>query len=98
MNWSYESMFYGADILSKDFKERAFIGNYQKLGLMKNGYLFVLTPDKKIHKYRIVKQTLYDVKYEEMKDISDEEIKEIISYYQSATYFFKNHINRWKEK
>ena len=98
MNWSYESMFYGADILSKKFKERAFIGNYQKLGLMKNGYLFVLTPDKKIHKYKIIKQTLYDVKYEEMKDISDEEIRETISYYQSATYFFKNHINRWKEK
>jgi len=98
MNWSYKSMFYGADILSKDFKERAFIGNYQKLGLMKNGYLFVLTPDKKIHKYRIVKQTLYDVKYEEMKDISDAEILETISYYQSATYFYKNGINRWKEK
>lgn len=98
MNWNYESMFYGADILSKKFKERAFIGNYQKLGLMKNGYLFVLTPDKKIHKYKIIKQTLYDVKYEEMKDISDEEIRETISYYQSATYFFKNHINRWKEK
>ena len=98
MNWSYKSMFYGADILSKDFSERAFIGNYQKLGLLKNGYLFVLTPDKKIHKYKILKQTLNSVKYEEMKDISDEEIRETISYYQSATYFFKNHINRWKEK
>jgi len=97
MNWSYESMFYGSDILSKEFKERAFIGNYQKLGLLKNGYLLVLTPDKKIHKYKIIKQTLYDVKYEEVEDISQEEILETIAYYQSATYFFKHQLNRYKK-
>jgi len=97
MGWSYDSMFYGDDILSKKFKERAFIGNYQKLGLMKNGFLYVLTPDKKIHKYQILHQTLNDVKYKEISEISDEEISETVSYYQSATYFFKNHINRWKK-
>jgi hypothetical protein len=96
MGWSYESMFYGDNILNKDFKERAFIGNYQKLGLMKNGYLYVLTPDKEIHKYKIVAQTLYNVKYEEIKEISKEEMLETISYYQSADYFYKNHINRFK--
>jgi phosphoglycerol transferase MdoB-like AlkP superfamily enzyme len=98
MGWSYESMFYGNDILSDLFKERAFIGNYQKLGLLKNGYLYVLTPNKEIHKYKIMKQTLNSVKYEEIKDISEEEIKETISYYQSAAYFYKNHINRWKKE
>ena len=97
MGWSYESMFYGDDILSENFKERAFIGNYQKLGLIKNGFLYVLTPDKKIHKYKIVKQTLNNVKYEEISDISEAEIKETVAYYQSAAYFFKHHLNRWKK-
>ena len=97
MGWSYESMFYGDDILSDNFKERAFIGNYQKLGLIKNGFLYVLTPDKKIHKYRVVKQTLYSVKYEEMDDITQEEILQTVTYYQSAAYFYKNHLNRWKK-
>ena len=95
MDWDYESMFYGENILSDNFDERAFIGNYQKLGLMKNGFLYVLTPDKKIHKYKILEQTLYNVKYKEIKEISEEEILETVAYYQSATYFYKNHINRW---
>ena len=31
LNFSYDSFFFGTDILSPDFKPRAFIANYQKL-------------------------------------------------------------------
>lgn len=29
LGWSYESKFYGSNILSPEFKPRAFVGNYQ---------------------------------------------------------------------
>jgi phosphoglycerol transferase MdoB-like AlkP superfamily enzyme len=96
MGWSYKSMFYGEDILSDTFKERAFIGNYQKLGLLQKDKLLVLTPDKKIHKYKILQQTLRSVKYEDDKNISQEESLDIISYYQSAAYLYKHNLNRYK--
>jgi len=34
LHQSYEAKFYGDDILRDDHKARAFIGNYQKLGLL----------------------------------------------------------------
>ena len=95
MGWNYESLFYGNDILSNDFKQRAFIGNYQKLGLLQNNQLLVLTPDKNLHKYNILEETLSSIKYQEDYNISEQDKLDIITYYQSASYFYKHNINRW---
>ena len=89
LGFDYKAKFYGNDILKENFKERAFIGNYQKLGYVKNGYLYYLTPDKKSHKEKIEKLTLKSVKYHPEK-ITQEEEKEIITYYQSASYIYEN--------
>ncbi|NPA65776.1 MAG: sulfatase-like hydrolase/transferase [Epsilonproteobacteria bacterium] len=96
LNFSYKSLFYGNDILKESFKQRAFIGNYQKLGYLKNDILTVLFPDKTSKSYKIEKQTLTSVKY---KDIAvDKELEEdTITYYQSASYFYDNGINRWEK-
>ena len=95
LNFSYESLFYGNDILAPDFKERAFIGNYQKLGFFRDGKLTVLLPNKTSKEFRIKKQTLRSVQYEDIAtDPKDEE--DTITYYQSASYFYDNGINRWK--
>ncbi len=48
LNFSYESPFFGQDILRPDFKPRALIANYVKLGLLKNDSLLVLAPRQKI--------------------------------------------------
>jgi len=97
MKWNYKSKFYGNDILDPSFQERAFIGNYQKLGLVKNKDLFVLEPDKTIHQYHIVGQTLRDVTYKEIATVSQKDELDAITYYQSASYLYSHHLNRWKE-
>ncbi len=98
MKWNYESQFYGNDIMNPNFKERAFIGNYQKLGFVKNKNLFVLGVDKGLQKYNIIGQSLRDVKYQEIDTISQEDELDAIAYYQSASYLYTHHINRWKQK
>jgi hypothetical protein len=95
MNWSYKSKFYGDDILSSAFKERAFIGNYQKLGLLRDNKLTILTPDKKVREYLITDQKLRSVKYKDIKPL-DKDVLDAITYYQSASYFYKHKLDRWE--
>jgi len=96
MNWSYESKFYGKDILDKKFRERAFIGTYQKLGFLRNRRLLVLEPDRSVHEYSIVSQGLRSIKYKEITPLKKDET-DAITYYQSASYLYKHHLNRWKQ-
>ena len=93
MNWSYQSKFYGEDILDDNFNERAFIGTYQKLGFLRNNMLVILEPDKIIHEYQIAHQGLYDVKYEEVDPFQEDKL-DAITYYQSASYFYGMGIDR----
>lgn len=98
MGWEYKSQFYGDNILDPNFKERAFIGNYQKLGLLKEKNLFVLEPDRTIHQYHIVEESLKDATYRETESISPRDELEIITYYQSASYLYAHHLNRWQKR
>lgn len=92
MNWSYKSKFFGKDITQMaPEEERAFISNYQKLGYIKNDRLTILSPQQKITHYQINPQT-----GEMKKEANDPEIeKEAIIYYQSASYIYKNKLNKW---
>ena len=94
----YDARFYGNDILNDRFKQRAFIGNYQKLGYVKNGYLYYLTPDKQVHKKRIDALGLHSVRYRNADaNVSEQEIEEIVTYYQSAAYFYHKGVERKKD-
>ncbi len=88
---SYKAKFYGDDIFSKNFKERALIGNYQKLGLFRDGVLTYLTPDKKVHTKRVKKQTLDSVEYEDISTNAEDE-RDAIALYQSASYLYKHRL------
>ena len=94
---TYEAKFYGDDILRDDHRERAFVGNYQKLGLLRNNGLTVLSPDESVQHYNIVNQTLYGVTYEEAIP-SPQDINDTISYYQSASYLYKHHLYSRQEE
>jgi phosphoglycerol transferase MdoB-like AlkP superfamily enzyme len=94
LNFNYKSYFFGQDILSDDFAERALIGNYQKLALYKNNKLVILSPQQKIeimddpnHLDSIVKEktalTALDI--------------EAMSYYQGSSYILKHRLNRGKK-
>jgi len=88
---SYEAKMYGDNILANDHQERALIGNYQKLGLLKKNKLTILSPDKTVQSYIITKQTISAASYEE-KNVSEDDIKDIVTYYQSASYLYKNQL------
>ncbi len=91
LHFSYDSFFFGKNILAPDFKERALIANYQKLGLLNNEELLILSPRKGI--------SLVDIHSKEpfLKKINASYpfVKEMMSYYQGADYVLKNRLNRW---
>ncbi len=92
LGFRYKSYFWGNDILSKDFDERALIGNYQKLGLYKDNKLVILSPGKKIHMIERP-ETEKGIK----KVAADTPLSlEAIAYYQGADFILRNRMNRWK--
>ena len=91
LNFSYESKFFGKDILKMELEqERAFIGTYQRLGFIKKGRLVVLDLKKERNLYQIDPIT-----GEEKKILPDQKLfDEAISYYQAADYLNQHHLNR----
>ena len=92
LNWSYESKFFGKDIVKMEpSEERAFIANYQKLGYIKNDRLTILSPQEKVTYYKIDR-----FKGSMEKCQKDENLlNEAITYYQSANYVYKKKLNKW---
>ena len=94
LNFSYDSKFYGRDIFHTTAEQqRAFIGNYQKLGYMRNGRLTILSPREEVSAYRIdfANSTTTPI------PVDETDLAEAITYYQSADLAFKNNLNRWSE-
>lgn len=52
LGFSYDSRFYGQDILAADFSPRAFMATYQDLGYYKDDILTVLSPVRKVKQYQ----------------------------------------------
>jgi len=93
LHWDYKSKFYGKDILSDDFKPRALIGTYQKLGLYQNNKLTILTPDASAKTYKVKALKLKSTEYEEVP-IDKKDLDDAVGYYQSASYFYKHYLDR----
>ncbi|WP_312076872.1 LTA synthase family protein [Chryseobacterium sp.] len=88
LNWNYKTSLYGKDInQTKPGSERAFIGNYRTLGLLRNN-LFTQIDDRKRVKQFTVSGT--DRSLSEVNFKNEDLIKETISYYQTASERFKN--------
>ncbi len=89
LNWNYESKLFGRDVNKIEaFQERALIGNYQKLGLLKNDKVMVLGTVKTANFYN------WDRKNNDIKPLpmDNEFLDETISYYQTADYLFQNEL------
>jgi phosphoglycerol transferase MdoB-like AlkP superfamily enzyme len=93
LNISYESFFFGENILSSDFEGRALIANYQKLGLLKKEELLFLSPGKQIN--RIILNHGEPVLEKISRNYPG--VKELMAYYQGADYAFIHRLNRWHE-
>lgn len=87
-NWNYNSSFLGKDILKmQPSKERAFLGNYRTLGMLKRNIFTEINDRKKINQYNWDNQN----KHLEKLKVTNDTLKELtLSYYQVASERFKN--------
>ncbi|MDQ7085426.1 MAG: sulfatase-like hydrolase/transferase [Sulfurovum sp.] len=95
LNWDYQSKFYGKNILSKHFKPRALIGTYQKLGLYQNNKLTMLLPNGTSKAYKVKELGLHHNTYEEIIPLA-QDLEDTIDYYQSASYFHTQGLDRYE--
>lgn len=87
LNWDYNSNLFGMDILKMAPEdERAFIGNYSKLGLLKADKLMILSDQKKASFYQWNKEDNSLITL----PMDEEFLKETTSYYQVADYLYRN--------
>ena len=88
LNWSYNTALYGKDInQTKEGEERAFIGNYRTLGVLKDN-VFTQIDDRRRAKQFLVSEK--DKSLSELKDTDEKLLTETITYYQTASERFKN--------
>ncbi len=88
LNWSYNTALYGKDInQTKVGDERAFIGNYRTLGLLKNNIFTQIDDRKRAVQFQVSGN---DAALTEVKEPHQKLINETISYYQTASERFKN--------
>ncbi|WP_054715138.1 hypothetical protein [Marinifilum fragile] len=81
LNMDYTSKFFGKDILL-DQPDRALVGTYQKIGLLKNNSLTLQLPTKRIESYSIENDN------QKSCELNKSELRDAITYYQTASYLF----------
>ncbi|RKR05438.1 phosphoglycerol transferase MdoB-like AlkP superfamily enzyme [Flavobacterium sp. 90] len=97
LNFTYESKFFGQDVLKSDYKPRAFIATYQDLGLIKDNVLTILSPKQQVKQFDLEINSKpgiapeFQIDYNEIptnKERADL-INETISFYQTASDMLK---------
>ncbi len=93
LNLSYESQFYGRDIMRMPKEDgRALISNYQKLGLFKDNKLVYLSPQQKVD---VIDDPLGAHKPLDM-NAAVALVTENMAYYQSADYIWSHRLSRYQ--
>jgi len=96
LNMSYTSAFMGKDLLAAGphVPGRAFLSTYQKLALLEEDQMVVISPQKQVHAYR------YNDRDRSLIPIEpDEEVLgDTLAYYQGANYVYKHRLNRLVRK
>ena len=95
LNQSYESTFFGRDVLRPEAAERgrALLGNYQHLGLFDGGDLAILSPRKMMRRH----DDALGVSYERRADKSSELVQRDIAYYQGASQAISQGLLKWQD-
>ncbi|HVR81201.1 MAG TPA: sulfatase-like hydrolase/transferase [Luteimonas sp.] len=88
LGMSYTSRFYGHDLFALEpGRERAFIGNYQKLGYLRHDQLIQLGPKRSV----VAVRPEYDSDRQQREIPADPAlVDEAIRYYQTTSYRFKH--------
>lgn len=97
LNFDYTSKFYGQDVNTPYFEQRALIATYQDLGLIEQNKLTIISPKQKAKQFdlipdRNVKDPNFVLKYEERptKKINEILVKETVAFYQTASIQLKH--------
>ncbi|MDP2137024.1 MAG: LTA synthase family protein [Candidatus Didemnitutus sp.] len=86
LNWSYPTRFFGHDVRRIPLKKaHALLGNYQKLGHLKENHFVVLKPQRKISSYQVDLPNATQVPTPDNK----QDTQEAISFYQVANLAYK---------
>ncbi|WP_449388976.1 LTA synthase family protein [Chryseobacterium lineare] len=104
LNFNYHSKFLGQDVFTKEFQPKAYVATYQDLGFIKDNYLTIISPLKKIKQYTLQQQKnnlspefniYYDENYLKPDSQNKKLIEQTIAAYQSTSYWLKkNKLNR----
>ena len=88
LGWNYNTSLYGKDInQTKMGDERAFLGNYRTLGMLKSNIFTQIDDRKRVKQFTVSGN---DQSLSELKTKNKSLINETISYYQTASNRFKN--------
>ncbi len=93
LGWSYDSRFFGWDVTKLPAEQgRALIGNYQRLGLLLADHRFaILEPPRRQSTW------LHDPQsngLQKMPQVDQDLVDETVAYYESASYLFKQQIQK----
>ncbi|MGO4320697.1 LTA synthase family protein [Pseudomonas sp. P9_35] len=93
LNMDYESTFFGRDLLQDNpLPPRVVVGNYQHLGLFDGKDLAILSPRQGLRRH----DDALTESRESRADSADPLISRAITYYQTASYGFKQQLLGWK--
>jgi hypothetical protein len=93
LNRSYESTFFGRNLLQDNpLPPRVVVGNYQYLGLFDGNDLAILSPRQGLRRHD---QALGD-SHETRVGSDDPLIQRAITYYQGASYGYKQQLLSWR--
>lgn len=92
LNFEYVSEFFGTDILAmENGRERALLGNYQKLALLRGDRLTVLSPRQRVDEILLTD----DADGQQASEPTVQETADVIAYYMGADYVYRHHLNRY---
>ncbi|MCM1300654.1 MAG: LTA synthase family protein [Alistipes senegalensis] len=84
LHFSYDSHFYGRDVLADDYVPRAFIATYQDLGYLEDDVLTLLSPVRRVKQYRHLPTEEDPFRTVLQTDTIPEYIDRAIAFYQTS--------------
>ena len=84
LHFSYDSKFYGRDILKPDYNQRAFMATYQDLGYYSDDVLTVLSPVRRIRQFDVRETGPWSHTETPKETPADSLVREAQAFYQTV--------------
>ena len=85
LNATYNSHFFGHDLRTSS-DERAFLGTYEKVGMIRDRTMTILGPNKVVEQYSIGENDVQT----KLETLRQDLVEETVGFYQVASYLFSN--------